>query len=58
LATGGPPKLGGGGLTLWAGIAHDRCRIVGKYAGHRLQVTDIAIHHPEEGDDRRLVSGD
>src|ERR1700720_3738565 len=39
-------------------VAHDRSGIVGKDAGHRWQVADILVHHPEQGDDRGLVGRD
>ena len=45
-------------LTLTGCVAHDRRWIVREYAGHRRQISDILVHHPEQCDDRRLVRGD
>ena len=41
-----------------ARVAEHRSKIVGKNAGHWLQVTDIAIDHAEQCDDGGLVGGD
>jgi hypothetical protein len=63
--TGNPPARGGGGMpqrimtisrsapalrTTGAGF--------GKHTRHCRQVADIAVHHPEERDDGRLVGRD
>jgi hypothetical protein len=45
-------------LTLSGGITHHGCWIVRKHARHRLQITDVPVYHPEQGDDRGLVCGD
>src|SRR6476619_7086314 len=47
-----------GQLATGASVAHDRCRIVGKYARHWLKVTDVAVDDAEQPDDRGLVGGD
>ena len=39
-------------------VADHGRRIVGKDAGHRRQVADVAVDHPKERDDRGLVGGD
>jgi hypothetical protein len=47
-----------GQLSAVVGIAYHRGRIVGENAGHRWQVADVSVHHPEERDDRGLGRGD
>jgi hypothetical protein len=44
-------------LTIVAGVAHDRRGIIWKYARHRRQVADVAVHDAEEGGDRALIGG-
>jgi hypothetical protein len=59
LVTGGPPNLGGGGITpahhrllaVGADVTHYRRRIVGEHAGHRRQVADVAVHDAKQRDD-------
>jgi hypothetical protein len=60
--TGKPPARGGGGMpqrimiiSLGICIPDDRRRKIGKHAGHRRQVADLAVHHPEKRDDGSLV---
>jgi hypothetical protein len=45
-------------LALAFGCANNWRRIVGKNSGHRRQVTNVPVHHAEQGDDGGLVGGD
>src|ERR1700737_4743987 len=47
-----------GELAIAARGSHDGRRIVGEYTGHRRQVADVSVQHPEKGNDGRLVRGD
>ena len=40
------------------GVADERRRVIGKHAGHRRQVADVAVDDSEQSDDRGLVGGD
>jgi len=46
-----------GELTFGTRVTHHGRRVVGKDPGHRWQVADVPIYHPEECDDGGLVRG-
>jgi hypothetical protein len=64
--TGGPGDRRGGGMPhriVTSSVPLSVLRItgggiIGKYAGHRRQVTDVVVDRTKEGDDRSLVGGD
>ena len=66
LVTGGPPVRGGGGMpqrmvvisAASLDVADHRSRIIGKHAGHRREVADIAVDDAEQARDGLLVRGD
>jgi hypothetical protein len=51
-----PPNRKRAAEYLVAVVANDGCRIVWEHAGHRQQVADSAVHHPEERNDGGLNS--
>jgi hypothetical protein len=66
LLTGKPPVRGGGGMPQRIIVSSRSApalrttgaAIVWKHARHGREVSDVAVHHAEQSDDRSLVRGD